>query len=119
ERHLAGLVCVQMHVGGCAWFLRCFVEAAVYFCGKDKVILEMWDVLEEDRVVIERDVIEEHQMLMQLAHVAYVGHDRQSEFLRHQAYGEKLAHASKPGAIGLDEVQASVVEEVFKENAVG
>ena len=46
--------------------------------------------------MIESDVVEEHQMLMQLPHVADVGHDWQTNLLGHQADGKKLADTAEP-----------------------
>ena len=110
---------VQDHVRGCARLLRCFVEATAHLCGENEVIFEMRDVFEKDCFMIESDVIEEHQVLMYLPHVADVGHDWQTNLLGHQADGEKLADTSEPGAIRLDEMYSSVVEKVLEEDAIG
>src|SRR5437762_10467227 len=104
----------QGQIGGCARFLRCPVNATANVRGKHKVLSEMGNVLEENYFVIERDVIEENQVLMQLPHIANVGHDRQAKLLCHQAHREKFAHAREPGAIGLDEMRPSVLEEVLE-----
>jgi hypothetical protein len=110
---------VQDDVRGCARFLGCFVEATANLCGESKVIFEMRDVFEKNCLMIESDVIEEHQVLMYLPHVADVGHDWQTDLLCHQADGEKLADASEPGAIRLDEMYSSIVEKVLEEDAIG
>jgi len=78
------------------------------------VFFEMRNVLEEDNFMIERDVIEEHQMLMQLAHVANMWHDRNAKLFGHQADGEKFAYAREASAIRLDEIHASVAKEVLE-----
>ena len=80
------------------------------------MFLQMRDVFQKHDLVAERNVIEQHEMLVQLAHVANVGNHRQAKLLRHQADGEKLAHAREPGAIRLHEMHATVMEEVLEEN---
>ena len=74
---------------------------------------------EEQYLVSQRDMIKEHQMLMNLAHVSHVGDDRQSKFSREQAYCQELGDACKPGAIGLDKMQRPSPHHIFKKNAVG
>jgi len=44
------------------------------------MFLQVWDAFEKQRIVSEGDVIKEHQVLMNLAHVSYVGHHWQTEF---------------------------------------
>jgi hypothetical protein len=46
------------------------------------MFLQVWDALKKQRIVSESDVIEERQVLMNLAHVSHVGNHRQSEFAR-------------------------------------
>src|SRR5580698_9399696 len=107
----------QNHIRRCARLLGSFVETAAHIRRKDKVLLEMRNVLEENSFVVECDVIEDHEVLMQLPHIAHVRHDRQAKFLCHQTDREKLAHARKPGAIGLNEMHPSIVEEILEKNA--
>ena len=40
------------------------------------------DAFEKQRIVPKGNVVEEHQVLMNLAHVSHVGNHRQSEFAR-------------------------------------
>jgi hypothetical protein len=74
----------------------------------------MRDVFEKYDLVAEGNVIEEHEMLVQLAHVANVRNHRQTKLLCHQADGEKFAYASEPGAIRLNEMHTTVMEEILK-----
>ena len=46
------------------------------------MFLQVGDAFEKQRIVPECDVIEEHEVLMNLAHVSHVGNHRQSEFAR-------------------------------------
>src|SRR5579863_5205160 len=78
----------------------------------------MRDVFQKHYLMAERDVIEEYEMLVQLAHVANVRNDRQAKLLGHQTDGEKLAHTSEPGAIRLDEMHTTIVKEVLEEDSV-
>jgi hypothetical protein len=45
-----------------------------------EAVLQMRDVLEEDGFVVEGDVIEQHEVLVDLAHVADVRDHRNTEF---------------------------------------
>src|ERR1700722_15105120 len=78
----------------------------------------MRDVFQEHHLVAERNVIEEYEMLVQLAHVANVRNDRQAKLPGHQTDREKLAHTSEPGAIRLNKKHATVVKEVLEEDSV-
>ena len=82
------------------------------------MFFKMRDVFQEHYLVAKRNVIEEYEMLVQLAHVANVRNDRQAKLLGHQTDSEKLAHTREPGAIRLDEMHATVVEEVLEEDPV-
>ena len=46
------------------------------------MLLQVWDALKKQCIVSESDVIEERQVLMNLAHVSHVGNHRQSELAR-------------------------------------
>jgi hypothetical protein len=83
------------------------------------MILQMRDMLKKVLCMVERYVVEEHQMLMNLAHVADVRHHRQLEFLRHQADGQKLAHTCEPRAICLDKVHTTIPEVILEHDPVG
>ena len=82
------------------------------------MLLQMRDVFQKDDFVVERDVVEEDEVLVQLPHVAYVGNDRQAKLLGHQTHGEKFAHPRKARAVRLNEMHACVMEEVLEEDAV-
>ena len=46
------------------------------------MFLQVWNAFKKQRIVPERNVIKEHQVLMNLTHVSHVGNHRQSEFAR-------------------------------------
>ncbi len=71
------------------------VETTGHARGKDEVVRKMRDMFEENDFVVERNVVEEHEVLVDLPYVANVRHDRQTKFLRQQADSEKFAHAGQ------------------------
>ena len=71
--------------------LGCSIKTAVHLGGMDEVIAQMRDVFEEERGQFESDVIEENEVLMDLAHVADMGHRRHAEFSRQHAHRDELA----------------------------
>jgi hypothetical protein len=78
---------------------------------------QMGDMFQEDHVVSECDVIEQHQMLMDLPHIPNVRDDGQPDLARQQAdREEKAGHA---GAIGLHKMNRFRLHEVFEVDAVG
>lgn len=48
---------------------------------------QVWNVFQKQNVMSHGDVVEEHEMLMNLSHVADVGQYRQAKFLGQQAHG--------------------------------
>ena len=47
----------------------------------DEVLVKMRDVLEEQRLVTQADVVEQHEVLVDLAHVTDMRHHRNARFL--------------------------------------
>ena len=78
----------------------------------------MWDVFEEMHFMVERNMIKEHQMLMNLAHVSDMRHDRQLELSCHQTNGQKFTNTGEPRAICLNKVQASVEQIILEHDPV-
>ena len=68
-----------------------------------EVIFEVGDVLQECHFVIERDVVEEHEMLVHLAHVPDMGNHWQVEELRHEADSQEFADSRDASAVHLNE----------------
>ena len=69
----------------------------------NEVLFEVGNVLEECHLVIERDVVKEHEMLVHLAHVADVGNHRKIEELRHEANSQEFADSGDASAVHLNE----------------
>ena len=83
------------------------------------MLLQVRDALEKQSFVSHGDVIEQDQMLVDLAHVADVWHYWQSELPRQQTDSEELRNPGNPGAIHLDEVDCARLHEVLEHDAVG
>ena len=77
-------------------------NAAFDTSGKDKVFLKVRDVLEKDFLVTHGDVVKEHQVLVNLTHIANVRHHRDSKNPTHQAYGQELADAADAYTVDLN-----------------
>jgi hypothetical protein len=78
----------------------------------------MWDVFEKDDVMTERDVIKQREMLMELSHVANVGHERHVKFSGEQTYRKKLADAGNTNRVRLNKSSALRLEIIFEDDAV-
>src|ERR1700739_923423 len=88
-------------------------------CRKHEVFLQMWDMLKEAHFMVERYMVKENQMLMNLAHVSDMRHNRQLELLCHKTDGQKLADTREPRAIGLDKMHTPEEKIVLELNPVG
>ncbi len=77
------------------------------------------NVLQKQNLVSDGNVVEQHQMLVQLSHVADMRRHRQAKFSCQQAHGEKFADSAQAGAVGLNKTQGAGLHEVLKQNAIG
>ena len=87
--------------------------------GKDKVFLKVRDVLKKYFFVTHGNMIKEHKVLVNLAHIADVWHHRHSEFTRQQAHGEEFAHSANPRAIHLDKTRAAALQIALEDHPIG
>jgi len=78
------------------------------------VRLEMRNALKKQRLVSHGDVIEQHQMLVNLSHISHVRNDAQAELSRQQAYGEELGNSGNPRAVHLHDLHSLRLHEVLK-----
>ena len=99
ERTLA----LGLYVRACTWFLRWHVPRVFDSCGVGKVLAEVGDGLEKKLLVRQGDVLEEHQVLVDLPHVADVGDDADRVPVRQEHDCEVLTDPGESGAIGLDD----------------
>src|ERR1700690_35817 len=79
-----------------------------------EMFAHMRNTFEEQRFMPDRNVIEEHEMLMNLPHVSDVRHHRQPEFPRQQAHCNKLRNSREPRAIRLHEMQRASLHVVLE-----
>ncbi len=78
-----------------------FVISPLDACWMNEMAGQMWDVFEEQRLVTECNVIKQHEVLMQLPHIAHVRYNRQPHCPRKKAYCEELRYPREPGAVCL------------------
>ena len=78
----------------------------------------MRNVFQENNRLPQRDMIEKHQMLMNLAHVADMGNNRQPEFLREQSDRQEFTHARQARAVRLDEMNRAGFDEVLEHHPI-
>jgi hypothetical protein len=63
--------------------------------------MEVRDVFEENFRMPESDVIEQHQVLANLAHISYMRNPRHTVLAGQKVHGKKFAYTAQAGAIGL------------------
>src|SRR5947207_11843459 len=71
----------SLEIGTAAWLLRREIDAAPQRDRVDEVFLQVGNILQEHPVESESHVVEQHEVLMDLAHVAHVWDDLQPELL--------------------------------------
>ena len=84
-----------------------------------EVFLKMRDVLEKDDLVIERNPEEEHQVLVNLPHVAHVRRDWKPRLPGQQCDRKELTDSGDARAIHLNEVNRLRLDQVLECDAVG
>src|SRR5208282_6611733 len=85
--------------------LRRDVNSALDSRRMNEMFAHVGNAFEEHRLMPDRDVIEQNEVLVNLPHVADVRHHRQSEFPREQAHRDELGNPREPRAIRLHEMQ--------------
>src|SRR5216684_1369042 len=103
----------RLQIAGCARRLWRLVITAAHLCRENEMTAQMRDMLEKQGFVSQCDVVEEHEMLMQLSHVTYVRRQWKTKLSRKETDRKKLTHASQPCAVGLDIVQSVSLHEVL------
>ena len=84
----------------------------------NKVRAQMRDVFQKLFGMPDRDVVEEHEVLMNLAHVADVRNDGDAELFREQADRNKFADAAEARAVGLEKTDATGLQIVLEDDPV-
>src|SRR6266481_9590040 len=83
-------------------FLRRPVNTGGYVARMHEMLPQMRDMLEKDNLVPERDVIEEHEMLVKLPHISDVRNDRNAKSPAEQADGNEFTDTSDSHRVHLD-----------------
>jgi|SRR5579862_2084150 len=78
----------------------------------------MWDVFKKDYFMANRDVVDQHKVLMDLSHVPNVGDDRNFVSARQQTDSQEFADSAETCAIGLQKANASCLEVVLENYAI-
>src|ERR1700760_4818203 len=84
----------------------------------NEVRSEVRDVLKKLCLEPEANMVEEHQVLMHLAHITDMRHNRKIENLRQKAHSEELAHTRDSRTVDLDERKRIGFHEVLEQDAV-
>jgi len=66
-----------------------------------------------------RYVVEEHQVLMDLPHIANVRHDDQAKLSRQYAHGNEFAYAANTNTIDLNKARGTCLHEILEEHPMG
>ena len=75
-------------------------------------------MLQKNDLMIERYSVEQHEMLMQLPHIADVRHDRDAKFSAEQTDRQELTDARHPDRIHLDETRATGLEVILENDPI-
>src|SRR5580704_18898854 len=78
----------------------------------------MWNVFEKYDFVTQRNAIEQDEMLMQLAHIPDVRHDRYAKLPAQQADGDEFAYARDSHRVHLDKRGALCLQIILEDHAI-
>src|SRR5207248_11743412 len=70
----------SLQVGGATWVLGRNIHSVLDLCRINKILTQVGNTLEKQGLMPDRNVIEQHEVLMDLAHITHVGHNWQPEF---------------------------------------
>lgn len=92
------------------------VDSTLHLGRVDEVVPQVGNVLQEEAIQPQAHVVEQHQVLVELTHVAYVRDYRKAELPREQDHGKELADAGHAHRVYLDEPRGSGLHEVLEQN---
>src|SRR5271155_5888743 len=84
----------------------------------NEMFTRMGNAFEEQRFMPDGNVIEEHQMLVNLTHVPDVRRHRQPKFARQQTHRNKFGDPRQPRAIRLHEMQRTSLHEILEQDSI-
>jgi len=99
--------------------LRDGLDALFHLRGLNEVRAQVRNILQKNDRRVERDVVEQHQGLVDLSHIATVGNHRQSILAGQQAHGNVFAHPREAAAIRLHEVERARLHVILENHPVG
>src|SRR5207253_6715424 len=91
--------CNSLQVRGATWDLGRNIHSVLNLCRINEILMQVGNTLEKQGLMPDRNVIEQHEVLMDLAHTTHVGHNWQPEFPSKQADSKKLCNLGLPGTI--------------------
>jgi len=84
----------------------------------NKMLLQMRNMFEEQRLMPHGDMIEQDQMLVQLPHITHVRNYRYPVFAAKQTDGDEFAHPSDPYGVYLYESRTAGLQIVLEYDPV-
>src|SRR5690242_12193347 len=108
----------RLQISGSAGLLRRSVNPVLHLRRMDEVRPEVRNVLEKLCFQPKTNMVEENQMLMDLAHIADMRHDWKLEDFGKKADGQELADTSNSRAINLDERERLRFHEVLELDSI-
>lgn len=84
----------------------------------NEALAQMRNVFEEHDRVPERNMVEQHQMLVNLSHIADVRHYGEAKLSSEQADRNEFTYTRYTRAIHLDEVYGTFAHEILEHDAV-
>lgn len=85
----------------------------------DKVRPQVWDIFKKEFGDIQANMIEEHEMLMDLPHITDVGSHGEIVVLGKETNRQKFADAANAYAIDLDKVHGLELEVILELDGIG
>ena len=78
------------------------------------MVAQVWNVLQASHFVSRRNMIEQHEMLMQLSHVSNMREYGKAKCLCKETDGQDLAHSRNSCAVDLDIVKRLRLHKRFE-----
>ena len=82
------------------------------------MLAQMGNVLEDQTLVIQREMIEKYQMLVDLAHVANMWHHPEAEFLGQDGHSQVFTDSRQTGTVSLHDSHRGGLKKILPNHAV-
>ena len=83
------------------------------------MLLKVRDALQKQCRMSHGDVIEQHQVLMNLPHIADMRNYGQPKLAGQKAHGKKLGDTGHAGAVHLHKMHGAGLHEILEHDAIG